>query len=245
MKLSFINQISIWVLIASTLVYVAFCWLISRLSYQKKVRNEIRDNSSQIIDPIELIENNENKVWLLSLREKDSKIALHYWNWEEDLKRYDYTKESFQNKYNVTSKNEVNEINLAIKTYNNYMNKEIDPKLKEEYKRELRSTLGKIKKSPSGHFETVSDIFLAYYDAKSKIEEDGWIEKAFKRDSNLKNIWKGFDKSIEKMEERTDKIASPYLLKNNGLQMPKINFRPLEEELYNKLVRVLSKYAKI
>lgn len=65
-------------------------------------------------------------------------------------------------------------------------------------------------------FETVSDLFLAYYDAKSKAKEAGWIEKNFQKYPKLKDIWKSFDTKIKDMEKKTDSVAKPYL-KDKGI----------------------------
>jgi hypothetical protein len=60
-------------------------------------------------------------------------------------------------------------------------------------------------------FESVSDLFLAYYAAKAQAKEDGWIERHFKKYPALRSIWKVFDQRVKDMEKKTDAIAKPYL----------------------------------
>ena len=67
-------------------------------------------------------------------------------------------------------------------------------------------------------FKDVTDLFLSYYKARAAKREDGWIEKAFKKEPKLKNVWKDFDRKIKDAERQTDRTAVPYL-KQKGIDI--------------------------
>ena len=67
-------------------------------------------------------------------------------------------------------------------------------------------------------FEDFTDLFVDYYKNKSKNQQDGWIERTFKKYPSLKNIWKNFDQHIGDIEKNVDRTAKPFL-KSQGIDV--------------------------
>jgi hypothetical protein len=71
-------------------------------------------------------------------------------------------------------------------------------------------------------FNDFTDLFLTYYQEKGKKREDGWIERTFKKNPKLKDMWKSFDRKIKDAEKQVDAVAKPYM-KSQGIDVDKLN----------------------
>jgi len=70
-------------------------------------------------------------------------------------------------------------------------------------------------------FQDFTDLFVDYYKNKTKNQEEGWIERTFKKYPELKNIWRKFDRAIANIEKDVDRTAKPYL-KSKGIDVDDI-----------------------
>jgi len=77
------------------------------------------------------------------------------------------------------------------------------------------------KKITLQEFKNFTDLFTWYYKEKAKGTEDQWIDKAFKKNPEVKKIMQKFDDNVKAIEKDVDRVAIPFL-KKQGIDVSKL-----------------------
>jgi len=203
-------------------------------------------NPLEIIDRIIYIENNPDKIWLLDLNKNNPDLAEYYWNWQKVFQKSNIFNSLLMNNYKV-NKREAKEINESIKLYNDYMNSDVDPEIITKHNHQVKIKIKEWesknnKKVGVDKFDDFDSLFLDYYNNEILNQEDGEIEKKFKKNKFIRgDIWKKFDKNISKINNSVNDTAVKFL-KEKGIHIPILNEKPLKKDYYIEMINVLNKY---
>lgn len=244
---SFFDQYYTSFYLKITIYFIFFLWILS-LIRQLYLIVLYRRNPLEKIDRIIYIENNTDKIWLLDLNENNPDLAEYYWNWQKDYEKFNFFKNLIYSKYNL-NKHEAEEINKSIKLYNEYMNSEVDPEIIKMHNHQVKIKIKEWesknnKKVGVDKFDDFDSLFLDYYNNEILNQEDGEIEKKFKKNKFIRgDIWKKFDKNISKIKNSVNDTAITFL-KEKGIHIPILDAKPLKQEYYQEMINVLNKYKK-
>ena len=241
----FFNQYSTSFYLKATFYFILFLWVLS-LIRQLYLLVLYKRNPLEIIDRIIYIENNPDKIWLLDLNNNNPDLAEYYWNWQKVFQKSNIFNNLLMNNYNV-NKHEAKEINESIKLYNDYMNSEVDPEIIKKHNHQVKIKIKEWesknnKKVGVDKFDDFDSLFLDYYNNEILNQEDGEIEKKFKKNKFIRgDIWKKFDKNISKIKNSVNDTAITFL-KEKGIHIPILNEKPLKKDYYIEMINVLNKY---
>jgi hypothetical protein len=241
----FFNQYSTSFYLKATFYFILFLWVLS-LIRQLYLLVLYKRNPLEIIDRIIYIENNPDKIWLLDLNKNNPDLAEYYWNWQKVFQKSNIFNSLLMNNYKV-NKREAKEINESIKLYNDYMNSDVDPEIITKHNHQVKIKIKEWesknnKKVGVDKFDDFDSLFLDYYNNEILNQEDGEIEKKFKKNKFIRgDIWKKFDKNISKIKNSVNDTAVKFL-KEKGIHIPILNEKPLKKDYYIEMINVLNKY---